>query len=116
MRADMSYKKYAQKNKVIDSSSLPPCESALMMHCKRANYVPKIWKSALNPIVSAPGIYENEWTVTGGIEWVEQIFTNVIEDFLMDYEYEQTYHFDSDIENVSETYMIRSEGTFYFVS
>ena len=51
-------KKYAQKNKVIDLSLLPL----------------KIWKSAVNPIVSAPEINENGWTVTGDIEWVEQIF------------------------------------------
>ena len=61
-------KKYAQKNKVIDLSLFPL----------------KIWKSAVNPIVSAPEIYENGWTVTGDIEWVEQIFRDVIEDILMD--------------------------------
>ena len=38
---------------------LPPCESAVMLHCKRGNNVTKIWKSALNPIVSVPEIYEN---------------------------------------------------------
>ena len=99
-------KKYTEKNKVIDLSLLPPCESALMLHCKRANYVAKTWKSDLNLIVSAPEIYENEWRVTGGIEWVEQIFPEVVDDILMDDEYEETYDFDSDIESVSETDMI----------
>ena len=41
-------------------------------------------------MVSAPEIYENRWTVTGDIEWVEQIFRDVIEDILMDDEYKET--------------------------
>ena len=84
---------------------LPTCESALMLHCKRANYVAKIWKRALNSIVSAPEIHENGWTVTGDIEWVERTFPDVVEDILMDDEYEKTYNFDSDIESDSETDM-----------
>ena len=43
---------------VIDLLLLPPCESALMLHCKRTNYVAKMWKSVLNPIASAPEISE----------------------------------------------------------
>ena len=62
---------------------------------QRANYAAKIWKSALNPIVSAPEIYENGWTVTSDIEWVD-----VAEDILMDDEYEETYDFDSDVERL----------------
>ena len=103
---DMFNKKYTQKNKVIDLSMLPPCESALMLHCKRANDVAKIWESALNPIVHAPEIYENGWTVTGDIEWVEKIFPNNVEAILMDDEYKETYDFDSKIESDSETDMI----------
>ena len=76
-----------------------------MLHCKRANYVSKIWKSALNSIVSAPEIHENGWTVTGDIEWVEQIFPDVVEDILMDDEYEEFFNFDSDRERYSETDM-----------
>ena len=67
---------------------------------QRANYAAKNWKSALNPIVSAPEIYENGWTVTSDIEWVEQIFPDVAEDILMDDEYEETYDFDSDVERL----------------
>ena len=58
LTADIFDKKYGQKNKVIGLSLLRPCESALMLHCKGENYVAKIWKSTLNPIVSAPKIYE----------------------------------------------------------
>ena len=67
---------------------------------QRANYAAKIWKSALDLIVSAPEIYENGWTVTSDIEWVEQIFPDVAEDISMDDEYEETYDFDSDVERL----------------
>ena len=58
LTADIFDKKYGQKNKVIGLSLLRPCESALMLHCEGENYVAKIWKSTLNPIVSASKIYE----------------------------------------------------------
>ena len=68
LRAYILDKRYTQKNKVIDLFLLPPCESALMLHCKRANYVVKVWKSAVNPIVSTPEISKNGLTVTCDIE------------------------------------------------
>ena len=37
---------------------------------------------------------------------VEKIFPDVVQDILMDDEYEETYDFDSGIESVSETDMI----------
>ena len=78
---------------MIDLSLLPPCESELMLHCEKPNFVAKIWKSDLN-------------SVTGDIEWVEQIFADNVEDSLIVDEYEKTYNFDSDIESHSETDMI----------
>ena len=37
-----------------------------------------------------PEIYKNGWIVKGDIESVEQILTEVVEDILMDNEYEET--------------------------
>ena len=34
-RAEMFTKKYANENKIIDLSFLPPCESTLLLHLKR---------------------------------------------------------------------------------
>ena len=42
LRADMFHKKYTHKNQEIHLSLLPLCESALMLHCQKANYVAKI--------------------------------------------------------------------------
>ena len=36
-RAEMFTKKYANENKIIDLSFLPPCDSTLPLHVKRAN-------------------------------------------------------------------------------
>ena len=44
--------------------------------------------------------------MTGDIEWVEQIFPDIVEDILMDDENEEACNFDSDIESDSETDMI----------
>ena len=30
--------KHAHEKKIIDSSTVPPCESTLLLHVKRANY------------------------------------------------------------------------------
>ena len=44
--------------------------------------------------------------MTGDIEWVEQIFPDIVEDILMDDENEEAYNLDSDIGSDSETDMI----------
>ena len=36
-RAEIFTKKYANENKIIDLPFLPPCESTLLLHVKRAN-------------------------------------------------------------------------------
>ena len=74
-----------------------------MLHCKRVNYIKKIWMILI--II-----------IKGDIERVEQIFPDVVEDTLMDDEYEETHDYESDIESDSETDMIWSEGSFYLMS
>ena len=37
-RAEIFSGKHAHEKKIIDSSTLPPCESTLPLHVKRANY------------------------------------------------------------------------------
>ena len=44
---DLHYKIYCSKRGKISCDDLPPCNSALIEHCKRANYQSKIWRLAL---------------------------------------------------------------------
>ena len=68
LQPDMFDQKCTKENKTTDLALLPTCESTLMLHCKRSNYVAKIWTSTLSSTFNAPKIYENGWTVTGDIE------------------------------------------------
>ena len=47
-RAEIFTKKQANENKITDLPILPPCESTLLLHIKRANYVAKLWKTCLD--------------------------------------------------------------------
>jgi len=47
VRAKMFEKKYTKSGKIIDMAMLPPCQSVLIPHSKRANYVSKLWKTSL---------------------------------------------------------------------
>ena len=49
VRYDIFHRKYSNKNKIVDLSLLPPCQSTLKLHSNPANFVAKIWKSAGDP-------------------------------------------------------------------
>jgi hypothetical protein len=51
---DARYRKFCSKAKVPDPQQLPPTEDELLLHCQRANYVAKIWKSALIADIDLP--------------------------------------------------------------
>ena len=58
---------YEKKGKVQDLSLLPPCKQALKLHCKRANYVAKMWKSSFMHEVELGNIEDNGWSDQGEI-------------------------------------------------
>ena len=95
LRSEMFTKKYSNENKAIDISVLPPCRSVLILHCKKTNYVAKIWKSLLEPIVDTPLLSENGWTI-------DTAFPDLVEDILLDGhssdEFELDMYSDSDDE------------------
>ena len=45
-------KKYTRQNKVVDLSSLPPCNQVLQLHTARANTIAAIWKSSVIPMIN----------------------------------------------------------------
>ena len=44
-RFELFMKKFVHENKIINISTLPPCQSSLFLHIRRAKYIAKIWKS-----------------------------------------------------------------------
>ena len=73
------FEKRQKGNKIIDTAALPPCESVLHLHSKRANAVEYIWQNAVNPIVQFPNLEESGWYLNGDIQWTDDVFPPTIE-------------------------------------
>ena len=43
----LKYHKYWNERKIVDISTLSPCQSVLLLHSNRANYVACVWKRSL---------------------------------------------------------------------
>ena len=51
---ELRYKIYCSKRGKLTCDDLPPCNSAFVQHCKRANYQSCIWRRALQPTADIP--------------------------------------------------------------
>ena len=58
---------YQKKNKIKDLALLPPLQKTVQLHFKRSNYISKIRKSCLIPVIYFPDISEHGWTDSGSI-------------------------------------------------
>lgn len=73
--SDARYRKFCSKAKVPDPQQLPPTKDELLLHCQRANYVTKIWKSALIADADLPHPAGYGWREVNGlleIKWMSQ--------------------------------------------
>ena len=68
---DARYRKFCTKAKVSEPHKLPPTKDELLLHCKRANYVTCIWKSALTAIVNPPHPSGYGWLEANGLLEIE---------------------------------------------
>ena len=68
---DARYRKFCTKAKVPESHKLPPTKDELLLHCKRANYVTCIWKSALTATVNPPHPSGYGWLEANGLLEIE---------------------------------------------
>ena len=50
---------------------------------KRANYIAKVWKSSLSPIVNFPDITDYGWTSSGQVIWTNEEFPSDIVELLL---------------------------------
>ena len=65
-------KKYEKQDKIIDLLPLPPCQSVLMLHAKRANFVAKILKCSFEAQLQILDIGMHGWDVNGKIIWLQK--------------------------------------------
>ena len=56
LRYEMYHTKYANENKAIHMSALPPCRSVLRLHADRANFITAMWKRSDFQNIDAPEI------------------------------------------------------------
>lgn len=56
-----------EKLKGIDGSMLPPCETELSQHIKRASFVARMWATATDPQIIQHPSPENGWELKDGL-------------------------------------------------
>ena len=60
--------------KSIDLNTLPPCQSSLHQHIKRAVYQTGVWKRANENFIELPPAEENGWSVTSDTNHLEPLW------------------------------------------
>ena len=70
LRKKMFWKNYSQENRITDLSLLPPCQSSLLLHIQRANYVARIWRQDLTPVIEIENPKHHRWQEDLTEEWV----------------------------------------------
>ena len=74
---------YEKKGKSRTCLYLPPCRSSLQLHCKRSNYVEKMWQSSLSCNIDPDNIQNNGWSENGEMIWIDEAFSENIESILV---------------------------------
>ena len=83
LRYEIFQTMYEKKGRIQDLSLLPPCRSSLQLHCKRSNYVARIWRSILSCNIDPDNIQNHGWSENGDIIWIEEAFPENIESILV---------------------------------
>ena len=52
-------------------SLLPPCQSSLELHIKRANYVATVWRQASNNVIIEDSPQRHGWNADFTLQWAE---------------------------------------------
>ena len=102
VRYKMFEKKLSREKKSVDLASIPPCQSVLSLHVKRANIVASIWRNDGINQVEIPN--DCGWDSEGNIIWIEKAFPSSVEDILFDEMYDsEGFEQYEDVESDDET-------------
>ena len=63
-------RKHAAKNELMDLSTLPPCNTSLILRVERPNSVEKLWKLSSISLVYPPNVREHGWDNNADIDWI----------------------------------------------
>eukprot|EP00794_Sanderia_malayensis_P000672 gene671-biopygen976 len=84
VRKKIFWKNYSGESRITDLSLLPPCQSSLLLHIKRANYVARIWRQASIPIMEIEDPSYHGWQEDLTENWVTVPFPEDITELLVD--------------------------------
>ena len=99
LRAELFWKTWRKKGKVIDLSLLPPCQMSLRLHIIRSNYIARIWRQASTNMMELQSPQNHGWDENFELRWPEVI---VPEDILTGIDFESESNEESDDDTDSE--------------
>ena len=78
----------------MDLSLLQLCQSSLELHCKRANFVAKMWRDASNPMLLSDNLVMHGWLPDMNTEWTKEAYQSDISELLLDTDVEDDNKYD----------------------
>ena len=108
-RRQIFWEKLQKENKIIDLSLLPPCQSSLELHCKRANFVAKTWRDASNPMLLSDNPVMHGWLPDMNIEWIKEVYPSDITELLFDTDVEDDNEYCQTLDDLTNNLSSSSE-------
>ena len=90
VRKIIFWRSYSRDNKVIDLSLLPPCQTNLERHIRRANYVARIWRQASHPMMNIQDPQFHGWNEDLSTDWISVPYPEDISELLLANDEEMT--------------------------
>ena len=85
VRNQLFQRKHVSQSMIIDLGLLPPCQSCLLLHSKRANIIAKIWRAADLRTIELPDLTRHSWSADFEIQWMsDEPFPEDIKTILME--------------------------------
>ena len=75
---------------MIDLSLLPPCQTSLERHIRRANYVARIWRQASHPMMNIQDPQFHGWNEDLSTDWISVPYPEDISELLLANDEEMT--------------------------
>ena len=90
VRKIIFWRSYSRDNNVIDLSLLPPCQTSLERHIRRANYVARIWRQASHPMMNIHDPQFHRWNEDLSTDWISVPYPADISELLLANDEEMT--------------------------
>ena len=90
VRKTIFWRSYSRDNKVIDLSLLPPCQTSLERHIRRATYLARIWRQASHPMMNIQDPQFHGWNEDLSTDWISVPYPEDISELLLANDEEMT--------------------------